>query len=446
VRFGFLAYVQYTRPPVREKLHPNLVPQIAPITYCRAHAMTDDCPSRQSLKAIVEDWGKATDAISYYQYMFNLAEYSAPYPMMHQMSVEQPIIYANHVKYWQPEGMTNLESILPGHYLTNRMAWNPRADPKAILDEFFTLFYGNAAPQMRVYWTLWDDAWTKVDEHAGANWSYPRRFTPEFMKQARQAMNLALAAAKTDKEKFRVKMQDDALQQMELLMQLRFDLNDGNLQNLGPQSTKWLDRQIALGNQYQEQDAFDKIRWTKYTAAGNWFVRYIQPPYLDAARISASNDWISPPLREWKYAQDKAQIGLAQGWDKPNFDDAAWKSTDVGTQTWSTLGFPNYFGAVWYRMKVPVKALPAGKKTFLWLSTTDGQSRVFVNGQAVPYVDAKGQTRDFSQGYGAPYSFDVSAALKPNADNQIVIEGTRTFINELGTGGLLGPVYLYQEK
>jgi len=24
--------------------------------------------------------------------------------------------------------------------------------------------------------------------------------------------------------------------------------------------------------------------------------------------------------------------------------------------------------------------------------------------------------------------------------------GTRIFINELGTGGLLGPVYLYQEK
>ncbi len=30
--------------------------------------------------------------------------------------------------------------------------------------------------------------------------------------------------------------------------------------------------------------------------------------------------------------------------------------------------------------------------------------------------------------------------------NQITIEGTHTFINELGTGGLLGPVYLYQEK
>src|SRR5204863_9386874 len=139
----------------------------------------------------------------------------------------------NNVKYWQPEGMTNLDQILPGHYLSNRMAWDPKANPAEILDEFFTLFYGAAAQPMRKYWTLWDDAWTKVDEHAGANWAYPRRFTPEFMRAARDAMNRATAAAKTPAETFRVKMQDESLKQMELLMQLRFDLNEGRLQNLG---------------------------------------------------------------------------------------------------------------------------------------------------------------------------------------------------------------------
>ena len=42
VKFGVLAYVDYTRPPVREKVHPSVVPQIAPITFSRAHPMTDD--------------------------------------------------------------------------------------------------------------------------------------------------------------------------------------------------------------------------------------------------------------------------------------------------------------------------------------------------------------------------------------------------------------------
>ena len=32
VMLGFLAYVQFTRPPLREKVHPNLYPQVAPIS------------------------------------------------------------------------------------------------------------------------------------------------------------------------------------------------------------------------------------------------------------------------------------------------------------------------------------------------------------------------------------------------------------------------------
>ncbi len=446
VQFGFLAYVQFTQAPTREKLHPNLGVQLAPINYCRAHAMTDDCVSRQHMRKIVEDWGKATSKISYYQYMFNLAEYTAPYPMIHQMVVEHPLIYANNVKYWQPEGMTNLEQILPGHYISNRLAWNPKADPNAIVDEFFTLFYGGAAPQMRKYWTLIDDAWTKVDEHAGANWAYPRRFTPEFMKSARAAMNEAMAAAKDPLVARRVKMQDEALRQFELFMSMRWDLNEGRLETLGARSKQWLARQIELGNEYHAQGAFSKIRWTPHTAGGNWFVHYMQPPYLDAGRISETNHWISPPLRNWKYAQDKPKTGEEQGWHKADSDDAAWKTTDVGIETWNTLGLQDFYGPVWYRMSVPVKAIPAGKKTFLWISCTDGQARVFVNGQAIPYVNSKGETKDRAAGYGAPFSFDISAAVKPNAQNQITIEGTHTFINELGTGGLLGPVYLYQEK
>ena len=39
--------------------------------------------------------------------------------MMHQMSEELPIIYANNVKFWQPETMPNFESVLPGMVLTD---------------------------------------------------------------------------------------------------------------------------------------------------------------------------------------------------------------------------------------------------------------------------------------------------------------------------------------
>src|SRR5262249_18834355 len=81
--YGMLAYGVSTRPPVREKLHPSLIPQIAPITYSRVHPMTDDGePNNKSLRELVESWGKVSPAVSYYYYCFYLAEPGAPNPFI----------------------------------------------------------------------------------------------------------------------------------------------------------------------------------------------------------------------------------------------------------------------------------------------------------------------------------------------------------------------------
>src|SRR5205814_4003426 len=59
VLLGMLAYSKYTRPPVREKVHPSIVPQIAPITYSRAHPISDETvPGNKDLRALIEGWGK----------------------------------------------------------------------------------------------------------------------------------------------------------------------------------------------------------------------------------------------------------------------------------------------------------------------------------------------------------------------------------------------------
>jgi len=445
VKLGFLAYVQYTQAPVREKLHPNLIPVLAPINYCRAHAMTDNCPSRREIKAIVEGWAKASKSVAYRGYLFNLAEYSAPYPMIHQMKEELPIFYANNIKYWQPEGMSNNDSILPGHYLSIRKAWNPQESSEAILNEFYSRFYGAAGQPMRKYWTLFDDQWINVDEHAGGGWDYMRRFTPEFMKSARVAMNEALAATKTVMEYRRVKMQDLNLIQFERFMQLHRDLHEGRLAALALGSEKWVYTELHLAEEYQKQFAYGKS-WDP-SAPTVWFKGWIQLAYLDASRIAANFQVISPPIGEWNYLIDKEKTGEAQGMFAPTFDATAWKMTRPGIDTWAALGIPNYFGPVWYRTAVPAPAVPASKKVFLWVSRTDGDVKVWVNGQHVSYTNAKGEVQDeFKNGYGTPVSFDISAAVKPGAANQITIRGTRVFINELGTGGVMGPVYLYREK
>ncbi len=463
VRLGFLAYVQYTRPPVREALHPNLIPEIAPINYCRAHCAVGEhtCPSRATIRPIVEGWGKVAKELAYYNYMFHLAEVTVPYPMIRQMSQELPLLYNNHVTFWQPETIPNFEEVLPGMWLSLRMAWNAELKPDEVLSEFYDLFYGKASQSMRQYWEFFDKAWTESPEHAGSLWSYNRRFTPEVLGEAREIMNRALSEAETPIEYQRVLMQDRALRQFERFMQMRTDLNEGRLAKLDQQADLWYGTQLGLAEEYADNYAFSKVPWTPHTVGGKYFKSFVEETYRDAARMAKTYAAISKPLRQWKYAflnnpdikpgfTQKAgltvQQGEEQGWHKPDFSDASWKQTDVGMETWADLGLTDSYGTMWYRQTVTVPKLAEGKRVYLWVSSADGDVRVFVNGQHIPFVNKDGERTDVVGSYATPFKFDVTDAIQSGTDNQITIAATRVFINELGAGGLLGPAYLFQEK
>ena len=438
VLFGFLAYVQYTRPPLREKPHPSLVPEIAPISYCRAHAMTDAiCPSRRSMRGIVEGWGRAARSVSYYNYMYHLAEVAVPYPMMHQMSEELPILYRNGVTFWQPETLPNFESTLPGFYLSIRKSWHTEAEPKSVLDEFFTRFYGAAEQPMRRYWQIFDDAWTNSPEHAGCGFGYGRRFTPEVLAAARAAITASASACRTDTERARVAMQEAALSQFERFMKLRRDLFDGKLAGLEQDGRDWADAQTALGEKYAPQFAFAKTYWAPKSVGSYFFETFYQLTYKDAARIARDCVVMTSALRRWSYAVDRDNRGTALGWDRLDPAAAGWKTADSCIDTWADLDLPDYYGTVWYRTTVKLADVPAGKKTYLWLSALDGKARLLVNGQAVGEASAS---------FAAPVSIDISAAIRANAENTLTLIATRTSINEVGTGGLLGPAILYRER
>ena len=444
VLMGFLAYVQYTRPPVREKPLPNLIPVIAPITYCRAHAMTDpNCPSRQQLLPILEGWAKVSPQIAYYNYMFHLAEPSVPYPMMKQMSEELPIIYAHHVKFWEPENMPDYESTLPGLYLSIRMSWYTTAPPKAILDEFFTRFYGAASVPMRRYWQTFDDAWNNAPEHAGAGFGYARRFPPEVLQTARQAIDEALSQCANAMERKRVQLENESLTQFELFMKTRRDFYAGRFATLEQDFHAWGQKQTALGATYSAQHCFSSSGFPEGIAVF-YANSFYASGYREAGRISRDYRLLSQPLASWRWKADPDNKGADARWDTPAFDDQAWKTTDPCADTWAFLGLMEYHGVVWYRSHFPKPEVPAGKKIFLWLGAVDGLCHVFVNGKGVPLVGAKGPD-EIAKGFNRPHSFEITGAIQPG-NNQVSISVERKGNAEVGTGGLMGPVMLYSEK
>lgn len=49
-------------------------------------------------------------------------------------------------------------------------------------------------------------------------------------------------------------------------------------------------------------------------------------------------------------------------------------------------------------------------------------------------------------GYAVSALFEITSAVQPDKMNTLVILCERTEVNELGVGGLLGPVMIYRDK
>ena len=442
--FGFYAYAQYTKAPVREKLRPNLVPVIAPILYCRAHSMTSDCPSRKELRKVVDGWAKAARMFGLYEYEYNLAEVSAPNPHITKQIEELSVYYSYpNFRFWQPETMANFESALPGLYLGIRMSWYNRADPNAILDEMYRNFYGPARDAMKKYWTVLDEAQTKSDEHAGCGFGYLRRFPPETLGAARKAIDDALSACKPGTNEYgRVKMAHLSLSQFELFMKMQRNFADADFSTISADADTWIARQSELGELYKNQYAF--LKGTDRNWGVCYFQSFFEQPYRDGAKLSSTCDKIATILSP-RYLVDANKEGERHGWFNPDFDDASWKSCRLAYDTWSDIGLWSYFGPVWYRASFQLPDNSAGKRIYLFAGSVEGTLKVYVNGKHIKFKKGDGSTADVFAGSCQSATFDITDALK-TGKNTIALVGTRTDLNELGTGGLMGPIVIFREK
>jgi hypothetical protein len=441
--FGLLAYVSYSRPPVRETVHPNVVPVIAPITYCREHPWSDDrCPGATALRDIIQGWSTRAEKLAFRGYAFNLAEPSAPNPMVRKWSSDLPFLFAHKVRFFQPETMPTFESTLPALYLGVRLSWNARLDPSVVVNELYERFYGHAATATRAYLERIDRAWIETPEYSGGGLGYARIFTPQVLSEARQALNDARAACQTDTERARVGMLDESLTQLELYMKMNSAFSNGHFAQLPQDLSRWLTNAGNLAEKYAPNSAFGKARWAGEKGIyGNYAKRFLEPVYTEAGRIAREGiPLTAQPLCSLNYwLEPDAQLPEAS--PRPTPDR---KLMNVCTDTWSSIGQHDYFGAMGYEASVDVASLPPSKRAFLWLSKIDGTAQVWVNDTLVQAeAPAPSPTAEAHLRF---VSYDVSQMLHPGAANKLSIVIKRTRLAELGAGGLLGPVYLYRER
>jgi hypothetical protein len=333
--------------------------------------------------------------------------------------------------------------MLPGYYLGIRLTFDPRQKPEAVIQDLMTRFYGPATEPMSRYWHRMDRAWLDANEYAGCGFGYLRIFTPEVLKEARAAVDEALQRAgnPASPEWRRVKLIDESLGAFEQFMAMRRDWAAGRLEGLAADYARWRSTITNLNTRYGKDLSVGGVYGTT-----EYPDRFYGIAYEDASRVARDLAPLAAPLVQWQYRLDNEENAEVLGWTKPEFDDSSWKTTRVGIETWSTLGYHNTMGRMAYRVTVGLDAVPVDKRAFLWIGSTDGTAKLFVNGQHVKYTAPdKGGARDVFSGYCQPAQFDVTDAVKPGA-NQITILCERKWLNELGTGGLMGPVVVFREK
>jgi hypothetical protein len=443
VVFGLLAYIHYTQPPVREKVNPNIVISIAPITYCRNHSMKNiDCPTKRHLYRILQSWAKITNNVSLRDYGYNLAELSAPNPMTTKWGDDLAVFYdlfKGESVSWAPEGIPSFETVAPGLYLGIRLAFNSKLSHDAVLRDFYEKAYGRAAKPMRKYWRTVDAAWIGAKEHTGSGFGYHFKFTPEVMRQCRASLDKALKKVNSVKTYKRVKIVDDSFRLFELFMTMRRNFLEGKFKGLKQASTEWIGAWTFFSKEYRNEFLFSKY-------ALIYFRAFFQKPYERVDEIESTCDILTKtPIKTWKYHVISQNIPIEKNWNQPGFKDSSWKTTNICHDTWSSLGLHDYFGTMFYRTTIKLPEINSGEKVYLLISASDGKSAVYINGKQMSYVAENGEKASTFTGYCKPAAFEITAGLKAG-ENLLAISCDRQFFNEIGVGGLMGPVIIYQEK
>ena len=459
VAFGDLAYVNKMLPPAKQPVPKDFHITIAPIDFNRHHPMDwPNHPNEYWLRDLVQGWSKSGALLSAYWYGINLAEISAPCPFITKWGTDIRVLLQNGLQNWTPETMNGWDSMLPGYVLASRLTFYPDEKPEAILQDLWTKFYGAAAEPMARYWTGIDRAYLEAREYAGSPFGYLKIFTPEVMASARADLQASLAACRTPVEYRRVKLIDESFNLFELYMKMRTAWATANLRTLADDYVAWRGGVLDMMRRYQ--DPADRTYVQGRHGNPAWSDSSYSLGYKEGARMEREYVRLGKPMLEWKWKHNPGAEADSLPWTETSFEDKEWPLTHVVRDTWSSLG--HHFtltdaasgrsGRMAYRVTQKLPALPSGKKALLWIGSTDGSAKLFVNGKHVPYVvpektpsSEKGDVLDAFSGYCKPAQFDVTEFLV-NGVNQFTVLCDRYHLNELGTGGLMGPVVLYREK
>jgi hypothetical protein len=152
---SLLAYDDRAAPPTIP-LEPNMVVRVTPHRYQSEH-------TGLTAEELIDAWGAKAASNSKGPFGLGIYDYWAITDETLDRPMFSPRRAASKLRFWADKGISDLQvetshsagAVGIAHLLASRFAWDPDLDEEAVLDEFFTLSFGAAAPPMQRMFERW---------------------------------------------------------------------------------------------------------------------------------------------------------------------------------------------------------------------------------------------------------------------------------------------------
>ena len=204
IKIQTLAYAYSEVPPKNIKPRPNVTIRLCHYEYCSAHSL-EGCESHKVFLGRLQRWSEITERITIWDYFTNFNHYLLPFPNFETFKHDVKF-YADHNCIGLFAQGCNLEQNGGGEFASLRawvlaqLMWNPHQDAQALIDEFVTNVYGNAAPFIKTYIELLHEK-VKPDSVYFSIYSKPTDggyLTPEVVQESVRLFKRAESAAAND--------------------------------------------------------------------------------------------------------------------------------------------------------------------------------------------------------------------------------------------------------
>ena len=452
-------YASYIMPPAKVTPNPRIVAVFAPITLDRIRGMDNPMsPDRHCFRSIIDGWSQfKLNEIYYRGYYNNLACPQFPISQVDRIRHETPVFKEKGITVMRVEAILPSWSMnTPTLYLAPRMMWNVQTDVDALLDEFYVKFYGPASVPMKQYYEALDAAFRDTPYNAGGSYPYIAIFDDARRAQFRGYLDQAakLAGPKDDKSYGeRVWAVRIGFDRMEAFLDM---IAARNRHDYGTAMAK-LNEMNALADQmidYVLEPTKNRLDWYRLLCmrerpsdSGSYINRFWSGPIKSGYhRLVEAGELVAGLPDEWDFLIDPSRIGDMGGWYRPGPLGGNWQRLKTSSRTWADQGLYYYKGDAWYRATVSIPEQFRGRRILLWVGGVDEVGKVWVNGQLL------GSNREPNEGLpGVPGTFrafdlDATKAVQFGKPNTVTVRVTNLATNELGTGGITGPVMFWSPR